>query len=137
MNYQLNTIRLRATTNSELVFYWRMGKKMLTLPIMDIAHHTHTVLDFIHKTHLSDIPSEVKARARYLLMDIIGVAVVGSETPTARIITDYVLAQMSAGEGCPSAPLLFDGRRVSPAGAALAGGMMIDSLDAHDGQKLT
>lgn len=114
-----------------------MGKKMVTLPIMDIAHHTDTVLEFIHKTRLSDIPPEVKTRARYLLMDIIGVAVVGSETPTARIITDYVVSQMSAGEGCPSAPLLFDGRRVSAAGAALAGGMMIDSLDAHDGQKLT
>ena len=104
---------------------------------MDIAHHTDTVLDFIHKTRLSDIPAEVKDRARTLLMDIIGVAAVGAQTPTARIITDYVIAQMSAGEGCPSAPILFDGRQVSPAGAALAGGMMIDSLDAHDGQKLT
>ena len=104
---------------------------------MDIAHHTDTVLDFIHKTRLSDIPVEVKDRARTLLMDIIGVAAVGAQTPTARIITDYVIAQMSAGEGYPSAPILFDGRQVSPAGAALAGGMMIDSLDAHDGQKLT
>ena len=71
-----------------------MGKKMPKFPIMDIAHHTDTVLDFIHTTCLSDIPPEVKARARYLLMDIIGVAAVGSETPTARIITDYVVSQM-------------------------------------------
>ncbi len=33
--------------------------------------------------------------------------------------------------------MLFDGRSVSPAGAALAGGMTIDSIDAHDGNKFT
>jgi 2-methylcitrate dehydratase PrpD len=33
--------------------------------------------------------------------------------------------------------MLFDGRAVSPAGAALAGGMTIDALDGHDGHKLT
>ena len=33
--------------------------------------------------------------------------------------------------------MLFDGRIVSPAGAALAGGMTIDALDGHDGHKLT
>jgi 2-methylcitrate dehydratase PrpD len=32
---------------------------------------------------------------------------------------------------------MFDGRRVSPPGAALAGGMTIDSIDAHDGHPLT
>lgn len=32
---------------------------------------------------------------------------------------------------------MFDGRRASMAGAALAGGMTIDSLDAHDGHVLT
>jgi 2-methylcitrate dehydratase PrpD len=33
--------------------------------------------------------------------------------------------------------MLFDGRRVSRLGAALAGGMIIDSFDAHDGHLLT
>ena len=94
------------------------------------------VLDFLTRTQLNDIPEDVRNHARYLLLDLIGVAAVGSETPTARIITDYAATHMAAGAGAPSAPMLFDGRAVSPAGAALAGGMMIDSIDAHDGHKL-
>ena len=95
------------------------------------------VLDFLSRTQLNNIPEEVRTHARYLLLDLIGVAAVGSETQTARIITDYAAQHMAAGAGAPSAPLLFDGRAVSPAGAGLAGGMMIDSIDAHDGHKLT
>ena len=94
------------------------------------------VLDFLTNTSLHDIPEDVRAHARYLLLDLIGVAAVGSATPTARIITDYAATNMAAGASAPSAPILFDGRLVSPAGAALAGGMMIDSIDAHDGHKL-
>ena len=33
--------------------------------------------------------------------------------------------------------MLFDGRSVSPTGAALAGGMTVDSVDSHDGHVLT
>ena len=94
------------------------------------------VLAFVGRTQLSDIPETVRAHARYLLLDLIGVAAVGSGTPTARIISDYAATNMAAGADSPSAPILFDGRLVSPAGAALAGGMMIDSIDAHDGHKL-
>ena len=94
------------------------------------------VLAFITDTRLNDIPEHVRAHARYLLLDLIGVAAVGSGTSTARIIADYAAAHMAAGAGTTGAPVLFDGRCVSPAGAALAGGMIIDSIDAHDGHKL-
>ena len=43
---------------------------------------------------------------------------------------------MQFGPGGRSARILFDGRAVSPAGAALAGGMTIDALDGHDGHRL-
>jgi 2-methylcitrate dehydratase PrpD len=56
-------------------------------------------------------------------------------TMLSDIICDHVAMQFSAGTN--SARMLFDGRRVSPTGAALAGGMTIDALDAHDGHKLT
>ena len=94
------------------------------------------VLAFVTSTKITDIPEEVCSHARYLLLDLLGVAAVGSGTPTARIISGFAVANMSAGTAAPSAPILFDGRCVSPAGAALAGGMMIDSIDAHDGHKL-
>ena len=95
------------------------------------------VLNFISNTKATDIPKDVRIHARYLLLDLIGVAAAGSGTPNAKIITDFAAASMTAGPLAPAAPILFDGRLVSPAGAALAGGMMIDSIDAHDGHKLT
>ena len=95
-----------------------------------------SVLEFLTNTSLQDIPADVREHGRYLLLDLLGVAAVGSGTHTARVISDFAVSTMAAGPHSPSAPILFDGRAVSPAGAALAGGMMIDSIDAHDGHKL-
>lgn len=95
------------------------------------------VLHFIHNTTLSDLPEDCVQHARYLLLDLLGVAAAGSGTHTAQIISNHAVASMAAGKGAPCAPILFDGRIVSPTGAALAGAMMIDSIDAHDGHKLT
>ncbi len=40
------------------------------------------------------------------------------------------------GAGSQGARLLFDGRRVAPPGAAMAGAGTIDAIDAHDGHRL-
>ena len=91
--------------------------------------------DFLHDTALADLPEETRAHGRRWLLDLIGVAAGGTRTELSRIIRDHAAAQFGAGER--SARMLTDGRAVSPAGAALAGGMTIDALDAHDGHKLT
>ena len=39
------------------------------------------VLSFVGRTHLADIPETVRAHARYLLLDLIGVAAVGVAHP--------------------------------------------------------
>ena len=57
-----------------------------------------------------------------------GTAIGGRQTELARIIYDFA-ATAYGGEGTK---LWFDGRDVSLPGAALAHGMMIDSLDMHD-----
>ena len=93
------------------------------------------VVAFIQDLSLSDVPLEVVRHARYLMLDLLGVAAAGRQTRVANIICKYVASSMAAGAGQPVAPILFDGRLVSPSGAALAGGMMIDSIDAHDGYK--
>lgn len=69
------------------------------------------------------------------MLDLLGVAAAGLATPLSGLIRAH--AQRHFGAGGPGARMLFDGRRVSPPGAALAGGMTIDSLDAHDGHVLT
>ena len=94
------------------------------------------LLDFIHDTTIDSIPQESKHTARLALLDLLGVAVSGTQTELSHIIREHAVTQFAAHPDY-SARLLFDGRKVSPAGAALAGGFTIDSVDAHDGHKLT
>ena len=93
------------------------------------------VLAFTHDTTLVDLPDEAVRHGRRFLLDLLGVAIAGSQTELSRIIRDHAVDHFGAGR--VGAPVLFDGRVVSPAGAALAGGMTIDSIDAHDGHRLT
>ncbi len=89
---------------------------------------------FVHELKWSDVPEEVQAFTRRCLLDLLGVAASGTQTRLSNIIRQHASEQFGcAGAG---ARMLFDGRRVSPTGAALAGGMTIDSVDAHDGHKL-
>ncbi|WP_343115671.1 MmgE/PrpD family protein [Ostreiculturibacter nitratireducens] len=91
--------------------------------------------DFLHGLRFGDIPEPVIERTRYLLLDLIGVAAAGTTTDMSRIIRDHAAGMF--GPGSRRTRLMFDGRAVSPAGAALAGGISIDSMDGHDGHKLT
>jgi 2-methylcitrate dehydratase PrpD len=93
-------------------------------------------IDFVLNTRPDDIPDAVMAFARRCLLDLLGVAAAGRSTELSSIIGDHAARHFGAGTG-PGVPMLFDGRVVSPAGAALAAGMTIDSIDAHDGHNLT
>ena len=89
--------------------------------------------DFIHHLQWQDIPTPTQDMACRCLLDLLGVAASGMQTDLSRIIRQHALQQF--GAGTTPARILFDGRSCSPAGAALAGGMTIDSIDAHDGYK--
>lgn len=95
-----------------------------------------TINSFIHDLRFADLPAPVAAMARRCLIDLVGVAASGRRTELARIVTNHAARQFGAGEG-RGARMIFDGRRVSPAGAAYAGASLIDSFDAHDGHALT
>ena len=94
------------------------------------------VIAFIHDLRFEDLPDDVIGQAKRCLLDLIGTAAGGYTTDISRIIRNHVVAHFASGDG-EGARLLFDGRRASLPGAALAGGMMIDSLDSHDGHVLT
>ncbi len=95
------------------------------------------IIDFIHRFDLKDLSHEQAARLRHeakrLLMDLVGVAAGGSTTNMARIMKDHAAKHYGGG----AVRMLCDGRSVNAMGAALAGGATIDSLDAHDGHRLT
>lgn len=90
---------------------------------------------FVHDLSLSDLPTTVRRQAKRCLVDLAGTAAAGVRTSLSAIIRAHAVEQY--GSGGRGARLIFDGRLVSPAGAALAGGMIIDSFDAHDGHVLT
>lgn len=91
-----------------------------------------TVLDFIHQLNYDDLPEEVVEQGKVCLLDLLGVAVAGHSTRLSEIMSDFVASQYPG-----DVPMLFTEQRASACGAALFGGMLIDSIDAHDGQVLT
>lgn len=95
-----------------------------------------STIEFVLGATAADIPDHAMAFARRCLLDLLGVAAAGRSTELSGIISNHAARYFGAGTG-PSVPMLFDGRRVSPAGAALAAGMTIDAIDAHDGHNLT
>jgi 2-methylcitrate dehydratase PrpD len=90
------------------------------------------VLEFIHEINWDNLPNEVQSQARRCLLDTLGAAIAGRQTELSRIVHDFA----ASNYGGSDAQLWFDGREVSPPGAALANGMTIDSLDIHDGYTL-
>ncbi|MGF1631450.1 MAG: MmgE/PrpD family protein [Kiloniellaceae bacterium] len=92
-------------------------------------------VDFIHDLRYADIPETARHAGRRALLDTLGSAAAGRATRASCILRDH--AARYYGAGASGARLLLDGRRVAPQGAALAGAGSIDSVDAHDGHRLT
>ncbi len=89
--------------------------------------------DFIQSLSYQALPRDVVTIMKRSLLDTIGVGAVGSTTKMSAITRQFASEHMPAGLDGPSARMLFDGRSVSPMGAAMAGAFTIDSIDAHDG----
>lgn len=99
------------------------------------GHLPSDVIAFVHETLIADIPDDVLHFARRCLLDLLGVAAAGRQTELSGIIHSHVRDHMPAGRY--RSRVLFGDAVASPAGAALAAGMTIDAIDAHDGHKLT
>lgn len=84
-----------------------------------------------------EIPERVMERAALLLLDTLGVAAAAMPTRPGVIARETALRLHGTQDPAFSARLLFDGRRVSLAGAAFAAATAIDNLDAHDGYNPT
>ncbi|MGH3752663.1 MAG: MmgE/PrpD family protein [Pseudonocardiaceae bacterium] len=93
------------------------------------------VVEFVREFGYVDMPPEVVDQALLCLVDLAGVAAAGSCTPMSRIARQYAVDECPAG--ARQSRLLFDGRTVSPTGAAFANAATVDSFDGHDGHALT
>ncbi len=96
---------------------------------------TVSFCDFVQKLTYQDLPEDVRWIMQRSLLDTIGVAAVGSRTKISTITQQIAMEHMAAGgaDENPKSRMIFDGRVVSPTGAAMNGGFAIDSIDAHDG----
>jgi len=84
-----------------------------------------------------DIPEATRARAALLLLDTLGICAAAAPMEAGRIARNIAVALYGAGTPDLSAPILFDGRRASLAGAGFAAASQIDNLDGHDGYNPT
>ena len=88
--------------------------------------------DFVTRLTYENLSEDVIQVLRRSLLDSIGVAAIGSQSEMAQIGTKTAKIMFGATDKS-SARCLFDGSIASVAGAAMAGAMTIDSVDAHDG----
>jgi 2-methylcitrate dehydratase PrpD len=92
-----------------------------------------TFADFVGRLAYEAVPDAVRNIMRRSLLDTIGVGAVGSTTANSAIARRAADALWRGSPEAGTARMMYDGRRVSPAGAAFMGATTIDSIDAHDG----
>lgn len=110
------------------------------MPDSGTASHPTTlsrVADFVFGLAPADIPGDVLDRAALLLLDTLGICAASAPMEAGRIGRETAARLFAAGSPQDSAPMLFDGRRVSLAGAVYAGATQTDNLDGHDGYNPT
>jgi 2-methylcitrate dehydratase len=90
-----------------------------------ILHH---ICDYALKLSYRDLPPEVTARTKHIVLDTVGCALGGAESPPAKI------ARAAASEITSAVPstVLISGQKTSPDLAAFANGVMIRYLDFND-----
>jgi 2-methylcitrate dehydratase len=91
-------------------------------------HILNHLCDYALKLSYRDLPREVISRTKHIIMDTVGCALGGAESPPAKI------ARAAASEITSAIPstVLISGQRTSPDLAAFANGVMIRYLDFND-----
>ncbi len=95
------------------------------------------VSDFVLADGSGHIPEWVLETAALMMLDTLGITIGSGPMAAGRIARDSALVLYGAGDPALSARMLFDGRRVSVAGAAFAAATQTDNLDGHDGYNPT
>ena len=95
------------------------------------------ITEFLQNLDPIDSDKQLYYFAKRSLFDLIGTAVAGSESPAAKIMLHHTQRHYPASPYLQGAASLLSTELFSPGGAVLLGATTIDSLDCHDGQKLT
>ena len=90
--------------------------------------NTEEIAGFVTGTSYHQIPQEALARAKWCILDCLGVALAGSKESAGKIISEYV---KDLG-GKPEATIIASGFRTSSPQAALVNGTLAHALDYDD-----
>lgn len=77
---------------------------------------------------LDQVPEDIRERAKYLLLDGVGCALVGAQLPWSRVATDAVTAMEATGD----AIVIGTGRTTSPTAAAVLNSTFIQGFELDD-----
>lgn len=102
-----------------------------------IAPAMARVIAFVLGPEPASAPSATMERAALLLLDTLGICIAAAPMEAGTIARDTAALLYGSQSSRHSARMLFDGRRVSLAGAAYAAATQIDNLDGHDGYNPT
>jgi aconitate decarboxylase len=95
----------------------------------DPAGPTGQLVTWLAATTLNDVPSRVRERAKYLLLDGVGCAIVGAQLPVSRIGVEGLTAIDPAG---PAALIGWGDRTTSPQSAAMLNSSFIQGFELDD-----
>ncbi len=98
-------------------------------PATDPAGATGRLATWVAKTMLNDVPASVRDRAKHLVLDGIGCALVGAQLPWSRIGVEGVTALDDAGD---SALIGWGGRATSATSAAMVNSSFIQGFELDD-----
>nr|WP_217353908.1 MmgE/PrpD family protein [Ruegeria arenilitoris] len=104
---------------------------------MPVTDTFDKVANFTLDSRAQDFPDSTLKAAALMTLDTLGIAIGSGPMDAGRIARESALALYGAGEPRLSARMMFDGRRVSVAGAAYAAATQTDNLDGHDGYNPT
>jgi len=100
----------------------------MSRPPSDPSGPTGLLATWIADLELDSIPEPVIDRAKHLLLDGIGCALIGAQLPWSRVAVDAVLAL----EGDGGSPIIGWGRTTSPSAAALLNSTFIQGFELDD-----
>jgi aconitate decarboxylase len=92
------------------------------------ASVTETLAGWIASVRLAEVPPEVRERAKHVILDGVGCALVGAGLPWSRTATDALCGL----EGAGAAVIIGVGRATSPSAAALLNSAYIQGFELDD-----
>src|ERR1700685_1452968 len=98
-------------------------------PATDPAGPTGRLATWVAKTTLDDVPASVRDRAKHLVLDGIGCALIGAQLPVSRIGVEGVTALDDVGD---SALVGWGGRATSATSAAMVNSSFIQGFELDD-----